>query len=506
LNQKQPRAQAVAISDGHIIAVGSNDEIEEYIDDSTSINDVNGKTILPGFIDSHTHVFFGGLVAEAVDLSAARTFDDLIIAISKYAAKVPPGTWIRGCGYSVDHLIERRHPTRQVLDQATTDHPVWVTTDSFHSSAANSRGFEAIGLEANNPGLERDSAGEPTGVYLTDGASQPARRRVFSLISDAEAARMIRLIAQQAAQAGITTIHALEGSRMDGDRDLKILLAIRESLPIDVLPYYETFDVAGATRMKVHGIGGCGRCNLDGMPNEFTAALFEPYADRPGAKGTLHYTQVEVDEYILNAYAQGVQVCMHAMGDAAIEQLLVSHERAQLRYPNTHLRHRIEHCHMPNEGQIKRAAKLGLILAMQPVFAHLWGLRDGVFHRRLGDTRYQRTERYRDLIDAGCVVTTGADLPVLPAKPFLWISLMVNNPVDPAQSISIDEALRLAIYNGAFAAFEENKKGTIERGKWADVILLDRDPYVCSSSELSEIQVEATISRGKIVFQKSAMQ
>jgi predicted amidohydrolase YtcJ len=217
LNPRQPRAEALAIDDERIIRVGSNDQVDELRDDWTHVLDARGMTVLPGFIDSHSHMFFGGVVAEAVDLSAATTIGDIVRLVSMRAVLSPAGEWIRGYGFSLDRLAERRHPTSAELDRATTRHPVWVTSDSFHSSAANSVGFEQIGLERDNPGLERNAEGGFTGAYVTDAANIPARQRVFGFLTDADAARMIRVMAEAGARKGITTVHAFEGSRMSGD-------------------------------------------------------------------------------------------------------------------------------------------------------------------------------------------------------------------------------------------------------------------------------------------------
>ena len=505
LNPRQPRAQAVAVAHGRILGIGSDEEIRTLADGTFPAVDLNGKTVLPGFVDSHSHIFFGGVVAEAVDLARARSIDDIVNLLSERAARTASGDWIRGYGFSIDRLAERRHPTSVDLDRATTGHPIWITSDSFHSSAANSLGFDTIDLDRDNAGLERGPGGGFTGAYVTDAANIPARQRVFGFLSDADAARMIRLMAEQAARSGITTMHAFEGSRMSGDRDLRSLLDVCAGLPIRVVPYYETFDLDAAKDRRLRGVGGCGRCNLDGMPNEFTAALAEPYADAPGCKGELHYAQEKIDAFILEAYSRGVQVGMHAMGDAAIEQLLLSHERAQKAYPGRKLRHRIEHFHLPTTGQIERAARLGLVLAMHPIFSHLWGERGGVFERRFGEHRYRRIDRYRDLIDAGCVVTIGADLPVHPPAPFLWLSLLVNNPIDRSQDLSLDEALRIATCNGAYAGCEEDDKGTLEPGKLADMIVVDRDPYGCSARELAEIEIDQTLVGGKIAYSRASL-
>jgi predicted amidohydrolase YtcJ len=502
LDPRRPRAEAVGIQGDRISAVGTSAELQAAAGPDTRLIDAQGKTVLPGFIDSHCHMLFGGLVAEAVDLTDARSVDDILERLRDRIVRISPGEWIHGFGFSVHTLKEKRHPTRYELDRVANKHPVWITTDSAHSSSTNTLAFDAIGLPRGTDGIERSSAGEPTGAFITDHANIPARQRVFSFLSNEHAEQTFRTIARLAVSKGITTIHALEGSKIEGDRDMDVMLSVKDSLPVRTVMFYETFDIPRAKDLGVHGIGGCGRMCLDGMPNTFSAALLGPYADNRTERGALNHTDDKIATFVAQAYESGLQVSLHAMGDAAIEQILDAYEVAQARHPGARMRHRIEHFHIPTKEQIERAAALGLGLGMQPIFSYLWGGRDGVFFERYGEERYRRIDRYRDILKAGAMVACGSDLPVYPADPFLWLRLLVDNPVDSMQNVSMEEALRMCSPYGAWAAFEEQEKGTIEVGKYADLVVIDRDPFSTGPDDLRGIAVDTTFVGGAIVYSK----
>jgi predicted amidohydrolase YtcJ len=500
LDPAAPRASAIAMVDGRIVAVG--DRVHDWIGPNVELIEGRGLAVLPGFVDSHSHMFFGGVVAEAVDLSTLASVPEIVAALRRQASITPDGHWIRGAAFSLEKLREGRHPTARELDAASDRHPIWITSDSFHSSASNSLGFERIALADDVPGQERDASGQRTGVFLTDHCNIPARRRVFAFISDGEAASMIRRVADDAARCGVTTIHAFEGSRLPSGRDFEVLLRVKDTLPVHIVPFYETFDVAWAKERGAYGVGGCGRCNLDGMPNVHTAALQEAYADAPERKGELHCSDSEIEEFIRQAYMHDVPVGMHAMGDAAVEQLLSTYERLAEGRPQRAGRCRIEHFHLPTADHIARAGRLHLVLAMQPIMSQLWGGPGGVFRTKLGEARVARIDRYRDIVTAGGIATTGADLPIHPHAPFSWLSLLTRNVFDRSQDLSVEEALQLAITNGVIAGGEEHERGSLEVGKIADVIIVDRSPFACPVEEMPDIRVLRTFVSGRTVYER----
>jgi hypothetical protein len=317
---------------------------------------------------------------------------------------------------------------------------------------------------------------------------------------------MISYIDQESVENGVTTVHAMEGSRVDGDRDFKVLMEIRENLKTRVVPFYETFDVNKVKTMGLSRIGGCGRMNLDGEANSYTAALLDSYSDSPNTSGSLTYTQEEIDDFVMKAHLAGLQIGMHAIGDAAIEQLLSAYEKALKNVPVNDHRHRIEHCYLPSENQIERAAALEIILSMQPCLTDLWGGYGGIYYSRFGQNRFQRIDRYRNLFDRGILVCGGSDSPAAGVNPLRDISLLVTNQISSKQSISVKEAIEMYTINGAKAAFEEDKKGSVEKGKYADVVILNDDPFEVPYSKIEDIKVDATIINGEIAYSKEAIQ
>lgn len=504
VDEQQRLADALAIAGDRILAVGTTDSIERLIGPRTRVQRCRGKAVLPGFVDSHCHMFFGGFAETSMNLSSARSIRDILRNLEARAKETPEETWILGYGYALERISEHRHPTRWELDSAAPSNPVWILPDSFHSSATNSLGCDLInGVEITAKTGDRRTAHTFDGTFPTDETHATARRRVFGFFSDEDIATKIRAIDQLAISRGVTTIHACEGGRIDSDRDMRVLLSIKDELKTRVVPYYETLDVDKVVELGLHRIGGCGRLNLDGMPDTHTAALVEPYNDRPDSTGILNLPQDVVERFVSVAHGAGLQIAAHAMGDGAIEQLITAYEKAQSKDPRIDARHRVEHFHLPSDDQIDRAKALDLVVTMQPVFSEIWGGRGGVFESRFGTERYARIDRFKHLIDKGLLVCTGADSPAASIDPMRDLALLVDNVVDPEQSLSFLEAVKTITINGAYAAFEEKTKGSIEPGKLADLVVIDRVPLGCSAGDIRDIDVEMTMIGGKVVFEKA---
>ena len=505
VDKRQTIADALAIADDKILAVGTTDSIERLVGPRTRVQRCRGKAVLPGFIDSHCHMFFGGFAETSMNLSSARSIRDILQRLEARAKETPEGNWVLGYGYALERISEHRHPTRWELDSVVPSNPVWILPDSFHASATNSLGCDLInGAEIAAKTGDRPSAQTFEGIFPTDETHITARRRVFNFLSDEDIAAKIRAIDHLAISRGVTTIHACEGGRIDSDRDMHVLLGIKDELKTRIVPYYETLDVEQVVDLGLHRIGGCGRLNLDGMPDTHTAALVEPYSDRPDSTGILNLPHDVVERFVSLAHAAGLQIAAHAMGDGAIEQLITAYEKAQSEHPRADARHRIEHFHLPSDNQIDRAKALDLVVAMQPVFSEIWGGRGGVFESRFGTDRYVRIDRYKHLLDKGLVVCTGADSPAASIDPMRDLALLVDNAVDPEQSLSFLEAVKTITINGAYAAREEETKGSLEPGKLADLVVLDRVPLDCSAEDIRDIDVDMTMIGGKVVFENAA--
>jgi predicted amidohydrolase YtcJ len=246
-------------------------------------------------------------------------------------------------------------------------------------------------------------------------------------------------------------------------------------------------------------IGGC--ICADGAFEAHTAALFEPYADEPDNYGTLTYTQEEMSNFVLRAHEQGLQIAVHCEADRAIEQVLFAYERALRRLPRPDHRHRIEHFEIPTENQIERVAKAGILVSMQPSFLPMFFFRDGVdrYEAFLGHSRLRMIHPYRTLLSHGILIAGGSDSPVTRIDPLAGIEAAANHP-HSEERLPVLEAIKLFSINGARFVFEEDRRGSIETKKRADLVILSHDPFSVALDRIGKIPIEMTIVKGEIAF------
>jgi predicted amidohydrolase YtcJ len=366
-----------------------------------------------------------------------------------------------------------------------------------HTSAANSRALAILDPPDGTPGVMLDAEGRPNGLLAGQFSYDAADR--FSEVFGAgdKAAAMIAQAIGQAHSVGLTTLHALEGGIVGDDTAVLEFLDALPELPLRILLWYQTMDVEKVQALGLPRIGGC--ILLDGDVGPHTAALREPYLDEPDSCGTLYHSQEEVDAFVLKAHLAGLQVAMHAVGDAAVEQALNAYEAALAAHPRGDHRHRIEHCEVIGEDQIERARRLGVALAIQPPFNHFWP--HTTYYPLLGEERAWKADPVRTLMRPGLLVAGGSDSTVTPLGPLVGVHAAVNHS-NPAERVSVQEALELYTINAARIAFEEAEKGSLETGKLGDLVVLGADPFQVAPEEIKEIPVEMTVLGGQVVYQR----
>jgi predicted amidohydrolase YtcJ len=493
------REHAIAIKDGRIVQVGSNRAVEALRKPETTVIDLSGQTILPGFIDSHLHATLTGLSLNAASLESAASVKEIIDRVREKAEKTPKGKWVLGMGCVPWALKEGRFPTMGELDQVSLDHPVFICAVTFHSSAVNTRGFEQIGIDPNMQGVEKDTADRPTGSFLSDESHFFASAKALGSLTDKELSDLFHQVANFAAARGVTTMHCLDGQFVDGDRDVYVLHKIQTQLPIHTLIMFQTNEVEKVVDLGLPRIGGC--LTIDGAGFEHTALFYEPYADRPDLYGQLYIPEKTVESFVSKAHQAGLQIGMHAIGDKAIDILVSAYQKAQEEFPQEDMRHRVEHFITPTEWALNSAAQMGLALPMQPVFPFLWDTPDqSEYTRLLGPDRANRLEPFIEMHKRGLIISGGSDSPVTDINPLLGIHAGVNMP-NPVRRISIEEALRMFTINGAWVGKEEKEKGTIELGKLADLVVIDRDPYK-EPDRIKDFTIKYTIVAGRVVYKE----
>jgi hypothetical protein len=520
-----PFAGGVAITGDRIVAVGGTSALRVVAPPDAQEIDVEGRTILPGFVDAHHHLAFTGAELAAIDARypGVASIADLVARVAEAAERTPDGTWIRAVGMNPEMFPDGRLPTRWDLDEATRVHPVLVQHMSGHHALANSLALESRGLDdtAGDPEgghLVRDDSGRLTGYFL-DAAQQsivPAAVDIGhhgpGFHDDAPLEEIVADIdrgSRASLAAGITSIvdaqvtrRELSGYRTARERGL---LGVRlTAMPISSqLDAFEELGVAGPFGDDRLAIGPM-KFYADGALTGGTAAFTTPYGPAGEFTGSL-YWQSEADfrDAIVRAHTAGWQIGVHAQGDRAIDRVLDAYEAALSAQPRDDHRHRIEHCGGPRPDQIERMARLGVMVVGQP--RYFWDAGD-VWLNVLDDGRAHRLQPYRELLDGGVRFALSSDAPVASHRPMDTIaSAVLRTTVSGAviggdQALRVDEAVRACTADAAASYFADDRLGTLEVGKLADIVVLDRDLFAAPTADIGEVSVDLTLVGGAIAY------
>ena len=513
-NPRQPWATGIAVTGDRISAVGSSAEVAKLARSSPSakVIDAKGGMVTPGFIDSHVHFITGGFRLASVQLRDAKTPAEFIARIKAYAATVSPGTWITGGDW--DHqLWGGELPTRDWIDSVTPNNPVWVSRLDGHMALANGLALDAGKVTKGTPDVQggtvvRDASGNPTGI-LKDNAMSYVNR-VEPPATDELNDRALKAAMQYVAERGVTSVHNMgdfEGlatmTRAHNARSL--ITRIYQVTPIAAWQRLRD-TVASRGRgdewLRIGGLKGF----VDGSLGSHTAAMFAPFTDSPKDSGFLVTSEDQLYRWTSQADREGLQLVIHAIGDRAINTQLNIFERVARENGVKDRRFRIEHAQHIAPADIPRFAQLGVIASMQPYHA----IDDGRWADKvIGAERAKTTYAFRSLIDAKAKVAFGSDWFVAPPTPLEGIYAAVTrrtlddrNPDGwvPDQKITVEEALRAYTVDAAYASFEEGIKGSLERGKLADLVLLDRDMTQIPGSAIRDTRVLMTIVGGRVVY------
>ncbi len=457
--------------------------------------DLPGTTILPGFIDSHVHLTGTGVSHQAPEIAAARSAAGLLEAIRRVVASREGPIIVHGYDESTWDL--REPPSLAELDAASAKALAVVRIDG-HLSLANTPALEGSGV-LDMPGVDRDDDGRPTGK-VTQEANARLHHWFQNHMADGDVEELQLTAAGLAASHGVTCIHEMSMPAERGLRDLQILLGQRDKLPVDVVTYLATTDIPQVIDLQMQRIGG--DLPVDGSIGARTAWLSEPFADG-GMSGVGYFADERLEAYFHDAHVAGLQVGVHAIGDAAIEQVVSSWERVYQSLDSRgrrHFRarrHRVEHFEMASARSMERAAMLGLAISVQPTFDAEWGNPGGLYEQGLGWERAASMNPFRELIDRGIEVGAGSDSPITTIDPMVGIAAFEAHH-DPVQRLSREVAMRLYTLGSARLAHLEEKKGSLEPGKHADFAVYETDPL--EAHTLHGLQPILTVSLGREVF------
>jgi hypothetical protein len=514
---QRPSAEALAVWRGRVVAVGAEQEVPSVAGPHTEVVDLEGGTVLPGFHDAHCHILLFGLSLVEVSLRGCRSVAEVVQRVAERARELGPGRWVRGGGYDQNLLAERRHPTRQDLDPVSPHNPVWLYHVSGHMGVANSRALELAGITAGTPDppggrVVRDEGGEPTGLLLE--TAQDLVKRVLPAYTLQETKAALAAAGRQMAAEGVTAAQdawagwiAPEEFRAYQEASEEGLLPQRVWLMVDVerLAVREgRFDFAfglhtgfGTDRLRL----GAVKIFTDGSLIGRTAALSRPYADPPDATGFLVKSEEAIREQVRLAHAGGWQVALHAIGDRAVETTLDAIE-AVMGPDAGRFRPRIEHAGVLRPDLIDRIRRLGAVVVTQPRFVFEFG--DG-YRQALGEERVRLTFPFASL--RGVPVAFSSDRPVTEGAPLLGVAAAVLERTAsgavyvPEERVTVEEAVRAYTLGAAYSAFAEGELGSLEAGKWADFVVLDRDPFQVDPEELPSLRVLRTVVGGRTVYE-----
>ncbi|MED1782367.1 amidohydrolase [Brevibacillus fortis] len=519
VNQENWVAEAVAVRGNRILAVGSGEDMKQLVQPHTTVIDLQGKSLLPGFIDAHLHITIYGTNKLGVDSKARRirSIDDLLNALKEQAEKTPAGEWVRACGFDENLMVEKRYPTLAELDEVTTDHPVFVMRTCAHHSVVNSRALAIAGYNRDTPDpqggrIDRDAEGELTGFLIETAHMNMFEKAAFT---EAEYMEGLRLASEDFVAAGITSVHDAGGYGPENYRAMQKAVQeggvkVRIYAMVCALNQSDDFVRKMIDAGMVTGTGnarfriGPAKVFTDGASIAPTMAMREPFTSRPDDCGILYYEQDELNTILGEAHARGFQITAHAQGDRAIDMLLTCFETALEAHPRENHRHRIEHAGVSAPDLLVRMARLGVVPIPNPAFIYDYG---DSYVNNIGE-RVRHMFPARDQFDAGIIAAGASDSPVTDFNPLIGIHAAVNRlsktglDVGINQRVSIMEAIRMFTWNGAYASFEEGIKGSIEVGKLADLVVLDGDILATFTDRIKELRVDKTMIDGEFVYQR----
>jgi predicted amidohydrolase YtcJ len=510
---------ALATADGHIVAVGDTRHCRDALAAAGARDfahvDLAGRCLLPGFIDTHLHPIMQVYFDANADLRGVRSIPELQDELRRRAATLPPGEWLVGLQLQDEDLVEKRLPTRVELDAACADRPLVLVEHDGHSAVGNRLALAAAGIDAlagDPPGgrIARDALGAADGACFEAAAQQllgavpaPSVER----LRHTAAGTFARMTAHGITSAGVILQTDEEGpAGAAGALEAVAMGLLLETLPFSIYAILIGRDPQAAVAARAtplhdpaagRRVGGF-KIFADGTFGSCTACMHEPFSDRAGERGLWTHDADELFARMRAAHAAGLQLCIHAIGDAAVARCVELYERLLAETPKPDHRHRIEHASLVPPELIGRIAALGIAVSTQPLFIHsekTW------LHRRLGAERARHVYPLRALLDAGVLVGGASDAPVESLDVLHAIQCCVTREgFEPQQGLTPLESLRLFTRDAARLQFEESEKGTLAAGKRADLVVTSGNPLACPPDRIADLRVVRTVTGGRVVY------
>ena len=496
------KAEALAVSQGLILRIGPTKEILKLKSKRTKSIDLKRRVVLPGLSDSHIHLLNYGTLLLSLDLSHSNSIKAIQRQVSKKSASRARNDWILGRGWDDEKLVERRYPNRQDLDKVSSN-PVFLKRVCGHVAVANSTALRISGitpetLDPEGGMIQRHPDGTPNGVL---------KERAIGLVEknipepDEEINAALVLASTKLAKLGLTSLHCIVSDLNEFralqmlKREQRILQSIYAIIPASLLDELASLGFGTDGGESGFRIGGV-KLFLDGSMGARTAALNQPYSDDPSTNGMITITVEELTDLATTSKEAGFQMCIHAIGDKAVDLAIETIKSSLGAEETNRLRHRIEHVSLANREAVKKMQRLGIIASVQPRFI----LSDTWAKERLGPKRVPNLYPFGSMLESQLILAAGSDCPVEDPNPFEGIWSAVTRPgLEDNEGLTVSQAIAAYTTGAAYASHSERKNGLLGSGKFADFVVVDRDPFEVSPQSLRKTRVLRTFVRGKQV-------
>jgi predicted amidohydrolase YtcJ len=492
MDPQKPTATAIAVKSYKVLIIGEDDEVVEMIPNAKRVMDLGGKTVIPGFIDAHTHLTSAGVKAAHVQLGKVGSVEEVVKFLTDAVPKYPKGEWILGYNWDESGWTNKRFIQAKDLDPISKEHPIMATRVCGHLASVNKIGLEKLGISLNQEGIQKDKLGRPTGVLKDiDEVWEKVRP------TDEQIQEGVKVGNKIANEKGITTVidNAARGylrhiREIETKHELTTRMIV--NIPVEQIDHMISLGLTSVMGSPLVRIGGV-KIFTDGSIGAKTAYVSKGYIDDSKNKGMLLFPREEYEVVVKKAVENNIQTVTHAIGDKAIEMVISTFEDLADKSMLREQRHRIEHAEMINEYQIRRAVALGLILSMQPNFVGRWQQVGGLYDQRFDAETVRGMNMFRVALDNGARVCFGSD--GMPYSPLygIWSATTHHNE---RVRLNVEEALRCYTMESAYSVFQENTLGSLTVGKRADFVVLSDNILEVPADKIIEIDVEMTVVGG----------
>ena len=521
-------AEAVAVTGNKVVKVGTNREVQRLRRAQTTVIDAKGGAVLPGFNDAHAHLVSGGLSLDQIDLSDDTTLDDIKNTIRLWAETHPEREWITGRGWYYQ-VFNGVMPTRQLLDTLVPDRPAYLVAYDGHTGWANTQALKLAGITrrtkapANGAIVKDPRTGEPTGALKE--AAMSLMSAVAPKPTEEDRVAAVRAAIDEAHSLGITSVQDAGGTTDDlelldrlrkrGELTLRIYQALRADATLNDAGLAELDRIQARFADDPLLKTGAIKLIADGVIESQTAAMLEPYANRPAIKGDARFTAEQLNKVVATLDARGWQLMTHAIGDAAVRMTLDAYQGAAAANPAPERgrRHRIEHIETIDPADVPRFGKLGVIASLQPVHATPSPTPGDVWSTAIGAERAARGWMWASIAKNGGRLAFGSDWPVMTLNPLRGLHVAVTRTTQdglpeggwiPSERLALRQAIDAYTRDGAWASFDEQRKGLLARDMLADIVVLSDDIFAGKTANLTRTEVVVTIADGKVVYRRDA--